>query len=88
MLKIAIDLLTPSAFKPTHIISSIPQLLALASVNKPQQIVFDKDDTLTTLHEFQVRDPKIKETLLALKEMGVKMHILSNSIKQGDPKYV
>lgn len=52
MLKIAIDLLTPSAFKPTHIISNISQLLTLAGRNKPQQIIFDKDDTLTSLHEF------------------------------------
>lgn len=81
MLKIAIDLFTPSAFKPKHIISSIPQLLTLASINKPQQIIFDKDDTLTILHEFQVKDPKIKETLQTLREMGVKMYILSNSIK-------
>lgn len=88
MFKIAIDLLTPSAFKPTHIISSIPQLLTLAGRNKPQQIIFDKDDTLTGLHEFQVRDPNIKETLLVLSGMGVKMHILSNSIKGGDPQSV
>lgn len=45
----------------------------------------DKDDTITAYREFVLFDEKIRNSLQGLRKKDIKLSILSNGIKQGDP---
>jgi hypothetical protein len=64
MLRLALDLLrAPQRFKPTEILSSISEIPLLARMKHAELIIFDKDDTLTRLHEFLPASEQIAATL-------------------------
>lgn len=50
-------------------------------------IIFDKDDTVTKLHEFLPASEQVASCLDALTEMQVRTMVISNSVKAGDPAY-
>ena len=49
-------------------------------------VLFDKDDTLTSLHSFSISDSTIKKSITALQKMGISMAIVSNSVVGADPE--
>lgn len=82
MLRLAADFFGASKkFRPTEILSSFPDLVMLAKMKQAELIIFDKDDTITTLHTFSPASPIIAASLATLRELNISMMVLSNSIK-------
>ena len=75
MFKILTSLLyNRKLFKPNLHISSVVELESnptiKESMEKVRVILFDKDDTLVPLHEFEVKDKNVIETLVSLRNGG------------------
>ena len=75
MFKILISLLyNRKLFKPNLHVSSVVELESNPSIKesmkKVRVILFDKDDTLVPLHEFEVKDKNVIETLVSLRNGG------------------
>lgn len=89
MLKIGLAfILKPRLFTPTMIVPSFSAILPYVSGVPTKLIIFDKDDTLTNLHEFIIHDTQIKQTIESLKQSQIDMRVLSNSIKANDPAQI
>ena len=75
MLKIFISLLyNRKLFKPNLHVSSVVELESNPTVKKSMEkvrvVLLDKDDTLVPLHEFEVKDKAVIETLVSLRNGG------------------
>ena len=82
MFKIAKDFLFRShLFRPSYRARDMTHAADILLQNKASFVIFDKDDTLTTLHSFTIKDPIIKKSIELLRSNQIKMIIVSNSVK-------
>ena len=72
----------PTLIKPNYRLQAVPEILSMKDRLTVNYVIFDKDDTLVPLHEFEVKDQRIIETIVELREMGIKVFVVSNSVKQ------
>lgn len=86
--KLAFDFITkPHLFKPTVKVNHFSQILTLVEQGKieAETMFIDKDDTITAYREFAFFDQEIRKSVEELNKKGVKLNILSNGIRAGDP---
>lgn len=89
MIKIAFDFIFNNhLFRPNYIVDTFNQIVHISRKDNIKFIIFDKDDTLTTLHQFTITDPIILHTIDALSKNHIRMSVLSNSIKPTDPEAI
>ena len=64
MLRVAIDFVfRPRMFRPTYAAKSMSEGVDILIKEGAQTVIFDKDDTLTKLHEFSIQDPSLKQAV-------------------------
>lgn len=73
-------------FKPDHHLSSITEISSNTTVKESLRnvkvLLFDKDDTLVPLYEFDVKDTKVAAVIDKLVKSGKKIYIISNSVRE------